>query len=180
MDGRLSLLLAALVAACAVGSADAGAARGGTVWQPPRLLPVVMRVLERDLARAAVAVDCTYAARQAEGFAQPAWRGFAPRIYLKQHVCDGANAAATTCRSRTCPAAEVGAALLVLVHEAMHVAGVTDETAAECAALDRVPSAAAALGVAPVHLAALIAGAHARHARLRAEHGAYRACPDEA
>lgn len=142
----------------------------------PQLLPVLQRLLERDVAQAAVMIDCTYAARGAEGIAFPAWRGLRPEIYVKPHVCADANAAVGGCRQPSCSPGRAGAALLVLAHEATHIAGVTDETAAECAALAHVPELAARLGIPASKLHEVVAGAATKHAHLRAEHPAYGAC----
>lgn len=170
---RARSLLSLLAVAAATTAASAGAAPS------PQLRPALQRILERDVAHAAFAIDCTYAGRSAEGIAFPAWRGLSPEIYVKPHVCTGANAAVGGCRTPPCSPERAGAALLVLAHEATHIAGVTDETAAECAALARVPELAARLGIPASKLPAVVAGAAARHAQLRAEHPAYGACAGE-
>ncbi len=163
-------LLVLLAVAAAASAASATAAPSSP------LRPALQRLLERDVAHAAFAIDCTYAARGAEGIAYPAWRGLRPEIYVKPNVCTDANAAVGGCRKPSCSPERAGAALLVLAHEAAHVAGVTDETAAECAALARIPELAARLGIPASKLPAVAAGAAARHAQLRAEHPAYGAC----
>lgn len=158
---RLALLLISLSLA-----APAGAA-------PLQLRAPVKEVLEREVAGQPFALDCSYAARGAEGLALPAWRGLGAEVYVKPWVCSAANAARSGSPERT------GAALLVLAHEALHVSGITDETAAECAALAEVPRLAARVGTPPARIAAVAAGAAAAHDRLRAAHPQYGPCPED-
>lgn len=167
---RVRPLLALLAVAAAATSASATAAPKSP------LRPALQRVLEHRVSHAAFAIDCTYAARGAEGIAYPAWRGLRAEIYVKPHVCADANAAVGGCRTPACSPERAGAALLVLAHEATHIAGISDETAAECSALALVPELAARLGIASSKLLAVAAGAAARHAQLRAEHPAYGGC----
>ncbi|MHB1244205.1 MAG: hypothetical protein ACYC1P_12540 [Gaiellaceae bacterium] len=128
---RVRPLLVLLAVAAAATAAPATAA------QSSPLRPALQRILERGVAHAAFAIDCTYAARGAEGIAYPAWRGLQPEIYVKPYICADANAAVGGCRTPACSPERAGAALLVLAHEATHIAGISDETATECAALAR-------------------------------------------
>jgi capsid protein len=76
-------------------------------------------------------LNCTYAGRSAVAVTYPRYRQLAPVVYARPDVCRAANAFV---RSGVVSSA-AGRALLVLVHEAHHVAGVTDEALAECLAL---------------------------------------------
>lgn len=145
-------------------AAGAGAAR-------LELRPSVHRLLEREVAGKRFHLDCSYAARGGEAIAFPAWRGLRPEVYVRPGICLDANTAATA------PPERVGAALLVLAHEAMHIAGVTDETAAECAALALVPGLARSLRVPEGRLPGIVDGAAAKHAALLARFPRYGACP---
>lgn len=100
--------------------------------------PVHDRVM-RDLyvvAGERFALDCTYAGRGAEAVAYPRYRGLPPIVYAMPRICRDANRYARTgVRDR-----RTAFALLVLTHEAFHVAGVTGESEATCSALRVLPA----------------------------------------
>jgi len=98
--------------------------------------------LDRELYRIAgqrFRLDCTYAARGgALAIAFPPWRGQPPVVYVKPRVCRAVYAFART--GKVSRAAALG--LLVVVHEAHHVAGLIDEAETECLALHDVAGVA--------------------------------------
>lgn len=97
--------------------------------------------LARDLYAIAgekFTLDCTYAGRTAYAVAYPRYKQLAPIVYARPSVCRDANTFMRTGRVTS----NVGLALLVLVHEAQHIAGVTNEADAEWIALETVGAVA--------------------------------------
>lgn len=89
-----------------------------------------------DLHKVAGRFDlhCGYAARNhAEAVTYPTWNGLPAIVYVRPWVCREA------ARYKRKPLTRrQAAALLVLHHEAQHVAGLADEAKAECRALDQL------------------------------------------
>jgi hypothetical protein len=83
-------------------------------------------------------ISCTYAAREAYAIAFPRYKNLPPLVYARPEICKAANTYVRTGRVTSA----AGRSLLVLVHEAHHIAGVRDEALTECLALRDVPAVA--------------------------------------
>lgn len=155
-------LLVVLVLLCV---APAGAS-------PLRLAPEAQRILGAATGAGGFRVDCSYAFRNGDGYAQPAYRRQPAIVWVKPYVCRQVNGL-----WQRRPVSDLTArALLVLTHETLHVSsfsGARDEALTECRALQMVSSVAVKLGARADVAAALGRRAVSHHLELIARQPRY-------
>lgn len=134
------LLLVAIVLFCAAPASGS----------PLRLVGGAKDAVQVEIGAGAFQVDCSYAFRGGDGFAQPAYRRLPAIVWVKPYVCRRLN---QLWRQKTVGETELpltARALLVFTHETLHVspfAGARDEALTECEALQSVARVARRLGV---------------------------------
>ena len=104
-------------------------------------------------------VECTYAARGGIAIAYPAYKKLPAIVYVRPWICREPNRAVRSGHTTN----RTGAALLVLVHESLHIGGLRDECETEAQAVRLLPTVAARLGI---NTPKVRKGARVMHSRL--------------